>query len=518
VITAESEIARKENGGVIVRAGGVRLRWELGDLSSIDGHALRAAFVATVQPVDEAAERKLLEDSLLADKTSLTTADIVAFFLSALESAARRTTAALDINAIFAGGGQKTLQDNLIKAATSLAFACGLEVHPPFDVELDSPTLRAAQQGQRLAALQAERAARSTAMLKQFEEFRAAAPDMPAGQILQRLAPADPGERAEMLRAVLICGAKESTGQKLFAAAGPNLIRIDSPELESSRPPTTEILSPTDALGPFRSVQKAMLDGKNRLLIGARSGVLVVDPENLGDTTTYRDPGAIWQGGFNAASACGDQICATHAQGGLTCWKAGQFDQPKIAIRPGGCGISPFSPRFLCSLGENRWVCAIENRLLEIDAQGTARVMDDSASFPIVGLLPIGDGEICVVHEDGELCRRDRRLAVLAKVRRCGRITAASVVPWLQSVRILIAGEDGSLLCAGLDDELVTHYLNPYSGMCWIAVAAAADRVAAVSADRQRVLIWPSWDARKSPAEIHIPSLVRHRVADIEFA
>lgn len=265
-------------------------------------------------------------------------------------------------------------------------------------------------------------------------------------------------------------------------------------------------------------MQKAILDNKAYLLIGARSGVILFDPEKPDDAAIYRDATATWQGGFNSAAASGDQIWAAHSEGGLTSWKTGECDQPCTIIRSADAGFSPFSPRFLCSLSGNRWVCASENRLLEISENGKIRPLDESGSFPIVSILPIENDEICIIHEDGELTRRDSRLNFTGSLRRCGRITSAAIVPWLESVRLLLAGDDGSLLCAGLDDDLVTHYLNPYSGMRWIAVTAAADRVAAVSADRQRILLWPSWDTRKSPVEIHIPSLARHRVADVEFA
>jgi hypothetical protein len=41
--------------------------------------------------------------------------------------------------------------------------------------------------------------------------------------------------------------------------------------------------------------------------------------------------------------------------------------------------------------------------------------------------------------------------------------------------------------------------------------------VAAMSADRQRIIVWNSWDGRSPATEIHIPSITQHRVADITF-
>jgi hypothetical protein len=48
-------------------------------------------------------------------------------------------------------------------------------------------------------------------------------------------------------------------------------------------------------------------------------------------------------------------------------------------------------------------------------------------------------------------------------------------------------------------------------------VAASRELVAAVSSDRQRVVLWRSWDGHAPLAELHITGMARHRVADIEF-
>ena len=61
------------------------------------------------------------------------------------------------------------------------------------------------------------------------------------------------------------------------------------------------------------------------------------------------------------------------------------------------------------------------------------------------------------------------------------------------------------------------QYVSSHAGLR--LTAAAADRVAAVSSDRQtRILLWPSWDGRGPAAEVHIAALTKHRVADVEFA
>jgi len=40
--------------------------------------------------------------------------------------------------------------------------------------------------------------------------------------------------------------------------------------------------------------------------------------------------------------------------------------------------------------------------------------------------------------------------------------------------------------------------------------------VAGLSADRQRVVLWRSWDGRQPLADVYVTALARHRAAAIE--
>jgi hypothetical protein len=67
-----------------------------------------------------------------------------------------------------------------------------------------------------------------------------------------------------------------------------------------------------------------------------------------------------------------------------------------------------------------------------------------------------------------------------------------------------------------LDDDLVTQYVSPHRELR--VVTASAERVVAVSSDRQRLIVWNTWDGRKPVAEIYLAGIARHRVADAAFA
>src|SRR3989442_7467717 len=94
------------------------------------------------------------------------------------------------------GIGQTEIVDSLRNAGTKVAFSCGLELLPPFDLDVQSPSL----ERQRIESMQRtlaeqrttgqlEHFQRATELLKQFESIRQAAPQLSPGEVLRQLGP-----------------------------------------------------------------------------------------------------------------------------------------------------------------------------------------------------------------------------------------------------------------------------------------------------------------------------------------
>jgi hypothetical protein len=133
----------------------------------------------------------------------------------------------------------------------------------------------------------------------------------------------------------------------------------------------------------------------------------------------------------------------------------------------------------------------------------------------IVAIIP-DDRTFIVAHEDGTVCGIDRAtLEITCKQRTGTRIGAAGGLPWLGSTRLLLAPDGGAVQCVGLDDPLVTQYGSAHRGLR--AVAGSHDLVAGVSADRQRLILWKTWDGKQPAAEIYMTGVTRHRMADVDF-
>lgn len=529
----EHELARRFDGiRLALRAEPLRVRWSIDDLTAADGHRVRCAFACSVRPIDEPSERRMLSETLLGAKSIAYDSDVAAHFAPGLRDAAARVAGERNGIDLVADSGRQVLIETLKGAAKPVAFACGVEVLPPFDLQVESPTL----QEQRLrsmqraiaeqhAAGQLEHVQRAGELLKQFQAIRETAPDLAAGHILQQINPTD---RGAVLQTLLLASAKGAR-QDLWAVAGQSLVRLDFP---ADAPVRHELINLPNTLGPLRSVQPAEVDGRRVLLVGARSGFFVVDRENPGgELQPYADPDVTSQLGFSRVVWLGRDhgFCACHSDAGVVIWDSVKTDRPSRTIRPNelpgthfveptsGSGSSRQSgPRNLQALADGSVVYSVGNRIVITSAEGASRVPPPQSQADVIAIVP-GESRFIVVHEDGTVCATDcKTLDDFSSERRSGRVRAAAALPWLSGVRLLLASEEGPIYCVGLDDDLVTQYVSPHRDLR--VVTASTKRVVGVSADRQRLIVWNAWDGRKPVAEVYLAGIARHRVADVEFA
>jgi hypothetical protein len=532
-----NELARRENGRIELRPGPVRVRWNLDDLVTADGHKLHCAFTCSMTALADPSERRMLEEVFLGRGQAVTTEAVVAHFAPALRAAAGKVAGRHTAAEWVESELKQPMIEALREAAKSIAFSAGLEILPPFDVAFESPSFRSQKVeemertlAERRVAGQVEHFERASKLLKQFKELREAAPELAPADVLRQISPADQGL---MLQTLLLAAGKSQSSSCLWAVAGNSLIKIDG----RATPATMEMVALPQTLGPLRSVQPARVDGKEVLLVGARSGVIVYDPESKG-TQQYADASIESPLGFSRAITWDGQIWGCHGDAGVVAWKFGEFAAPSRVIRPtelrGANNPPPLPPsmpspqtgasisirtsgiRNLTMLDERRLVLSVGHSLTIVSKDGTRTNVAMPADSEVIALFVDG-GRAVVVQEDGTVSLLDRAtLAPVAQQRRSGRVTAAALLPWLGSNRLLLASDSGVVYCVGLDDEVVTTYLSSHRGLR--TLAAAADLVAGVSSDRQRIVLWNSWDGKKPLAELSVAGAAKHRVGDIEFA
>jgi len=527
MLMRDNELARRQDGRVELRSRPLRVHWSFDDLASSDGHELRAVFTCSVRALTEPAERRMLEEVLLGSRYSVSDDEVSSHFAAALRSAAAnlgRRHAAAD----WVGGSiTSEMADALRAAAAPIAFGCGVELLPPFNLDLQSPTfqqqqLRAMQQAltEKQTAGQLEHVQRAAELLKQFQQIRSSTPELPPGRVLEQISPAD---RGDVLHSLLLASAKQDA-VPLWAVAGPYLIRFD-PQDAAARP---QLFPLPPELGPLRSVQGATVDGQTRLLVGARSGFMVIDPERPAEPHLYYDPGVDSPLGFNRVIYLGPGrgFAASHGAAGIVVWAEGNSQGPSLTLRPNqlGAAEAPIAsasgsttsvgPRNLRALADSTLVFSSGAALITTDLRDIHPLHCES-NAEIVALLP-QDRQVTVIHSDGTICGLDPVSRKVSRITRRGnQVRSAGTLPWLGATRLLLACEQGPVDCVGLDDPLITQYHSPHSGLK--EVCGSSNAVAGISADRQRLVLWRSWDGRQALAESYLTGLTRHRVADIDF-
>ena len=334
-----NELARWKNGQLELRPQPLRVKWTFDDVVTGDGHALRLTFSCSVAALPDPTEQKMLREVLLEWRNSVTDETIVAHFTPALRAAADRIAESRTVATMLDDEGKRALADALKTAGNAVAFACGVEMVPPLLVEAESPTLRqqrlhAVQRSlaEQQAAGQMEHLQRAGDLLKQFQSIRQNAPELSAGQVLQQISPTD---RGRVLQTLLLASAKKSAtggGEGLWAVAGTSLVKVVGGDGDAYRLELTEL---PEAVGPLRSVQAADVGGERVLLVGARSGFLLVRPDATDEVEIYSDPDLESALGFSRVVywPARESFVGCHGDGGIVRWARGETYRPAEVVR-----------------------------------------------------------------------------------------------------------------------------------------------------------------------------------------
>jgi hypothetical protein len=236
-----------------------------------------------------------------------------------------------------------------------------------------------------------------------------------------------------------------------------------------------------------------------------------VDPKDPERTMAYVIPGLASEYGFTSVAIAEGRVWATHRDAGLVVWVEGRGGSPERSWQPAMLGGVPG----LLAEGVDNGppMFAVESNLMRWSGDRWTVAMSAASKYVAVFSA---DAARVLVTEEGVVRQVNRDCSdSTADDRPVGRVAAAAVLPWLSSHRLLLVRPDGPVECIGLEDGLVTRYEGGHVGLR--GVAGSAGRIAAMSADRQRVLAWDPWDGRKPVVDLHLAAVTRHRVADLVF-
>lgn len=526
-----SEFARRDAAGVEVRPEPVRLSWRFDRLPTIDNHLLTIRISCAVRLAESATDRKMLAETLLSSRTSLSQADLAEHFRASLEQSIAAVVARSNAAQVVA----ESLTESSTAELRRAAFMCGLELLNPVEVLVEAPTLTQrrleevseALHAQRQEA-QSQRIRRAADLLADFERMRTSLPQLSPGQVLSRF---DPAEHGEILDSLLAGSERSARPSTLWCVSGTKLVRAgaDSRQLDVEELPQD--------FGPLRSVRVDALNGAQVLLIGARSGVFVRKPD--ASSTRFVASQCESQLGFNGALVLGSRLLATHGALGLVEWPiedpaAGRVvfepalesqSPPELpaspaSVSPSQAGIatgSAIAPgcRNLLRLDDESALLSSGSQLL---LYRSGQVSEMARSSPAMIVAVLADAlRVFVVRDDGSVEVLSRSgLDTQHTLRTGAPVSAAATLPWFEQSRLLLALREGGIHCLGVDDDVVTRYVSPHRH--YRTVAATAGTVAAISPDRQRVITWNVSDGHNPARELHVASLTRHRVADMALS
>lgn len=506
------ELARRlADGSILLRSTPVTIRVALDPADTADGHAVLAEATLTVAVSPTPADRQLLAEELLsAGRDRLGIDDLVRAVTPVLAEAFAHEVAARTADAVLAPGARTDLARALAAAVDRWAFRVGLVVLPPATVAVSSPSVEAQREHERRAR-EVERLAELTA---RFARIRGEHPDVPPAALLQQVAPDD---RGAILQAALRAGTTHPAAGVLAVSGEAVVELLAHPDPAGSDPdalrPALRI-HPTAgaALGPLRSVARAD-DGL--LAVGARDGVMLLDPAADDDGTSARTfPTAAAGAGGRGFSRVivepsAGRVLACHGELGVIAWSLATRHElhrwpaegevlDLIRLRDGHVVV-----------GERRaarlLVAEAQHKLTSFDADLVALATDEDA--PAVACHAIlADGSI-VTFGPATPTRVVRRPAP-------GVVTAAA--GWRSPIgfRLLRSTGAAALEAIGLDDPVTLHYAAGAHAGCRM-VGGAGATLAAVSADRQRVIVWNAWQTARAAGEANLTAATGHRIAGL---
>src|SRR5439155_16599572 len=137
--------------------------------------------------------------------------------------------------------------------------------------------------------------------------------------------------------------------------------------------------------------------GEPRLLIGAQTGVMIVDPRDdaAGDVQIYTDSGVPSQLGFNSVTAIGDAIWASHGDAGVVAWHVGENSKPFFTSRPERGGAD--GPRNLTALDGSRLIYSAGAAVMSVKSDGSGAMAEVHAGATVIAIAALDRDQLMVV-------------------------------------------------------------------------------------------------------------------------
>lgn len=326
---------------LFVRTVPFELGYDFADFESSDGFWFSGRAELVVHVVTDRTELASFKRELLGSSRSVNCERLRRHCEEAVQSALAKFLSTRPAEQLVRPDTWNEFDDVLADAFKQVGFSTGLALGRDPRLTLKSTAYEESRSEARAAEIRKEREAEEArrreaaaqardrhladlgAMLSKVREMATATGTLDVGDMIKAFS-AD--QRGELYQGLLSLDNAAKSTRHVLVVAGSALVWFDPNHPQEI---ARKLKLPKDEIGSLRSVRVVESQGVDRVLVGARNGVFVLegDGEILYTCVLHGRPEL--RGGFNAATMIGTDVYATHSEVGLVRWRK---DSPETAI------------------------------------------------------------------------------------------------------------------------------------------------------------------------------------------
>ncbi|RIK68024.1 MAG: hypothetical protein DCC65_04115 [Planctomycetota bacterium] len=533
---------------LFVRTSSFTLDYAFPKLNSQDGYEISARVACGMQVVVERAELAAFCDRVLGSAASVTLDRLRQYCEEAVYAAAESFAKARPAAELLTPRAWAEFDAHLAEYFKPLGFASGLALADDTRITIDSADFARAADARRTQQLREQRIAEERRLrdmatdarrqhlaelagtLDKLRDMAGKEKETTLPDLIRAL---DPSQRGGLYHALLAHQPGRRSAASLLIVAGDELIWIDpaSPDKPARR------LSLTSEIGPLRSVRTAMWESRPVILVGARSGVHVLQTEQDPRQVFAFDAGRELRGGVNAAAIIGEDLFATHSEVGLIHWRLRRPESFELICAKTLNGRK--SVRDVQSDDAGKLWLAADRQVICVTPAGKAQPFPaghalgaEPPSLPpqnaahsetileapaVITTLTVAGGRILAGMENGQIASWQADAALRESIRPATGQAVESIT-WLEGggvPRLLVADRRPYVDMMVLGDVSSTKYTTNQP-IRW--ALPAGDWIVGVNDRRDQLVIWRIEDPAEPASVISIGQLCGRSVQDIAIA
>lgn len=524
VLSAGKEIDKDRATELLfVRATPFELEYAISGLPSKDGYECSASVQMTVQIAPERTELEAFRRSLLGSRREVGLARLHHHFEEAVRAALGAFVKARDAADLIAPDRWGEFDAVLAEHFKPVGFESGMTLGPDPRVALSSPAYTASQKEQQAAMLREERAreeqrlreaaakerqAHLAELETMLEKVKAMADRSGILSVPELIQTFDVAQRGRLYHGLMSMAAPSRRTEAVLVVAGSELLRFQPADVQK---PDRRQKLPNDA-GALRSVRLAGQPDDDRILVGARYGVHLIEGEAAEVRTCVMESRPGVRGGFNSVVLRDDRIFASHSEIGLIAWSLEKPNVPHPCLTELTAGSR--SVRDVQTDAAGRLWLSVDDLVIgwNPDEEGSQSAWQAPKE---VTALTVADGYAFGGLRDGAVVRWPLADGQHMETIREPTGPPVTSLAWLSGggVPRLLIGEGRQYLTLHvIGDSYTGQYRCPHE-LRW--GFAAADLIVGVNDRRDHLFLWHVDDPRLPASSVSIRRLTGRSIQDV---